>query len=116
MKFKKLDDNKIRIILTLNDMEINNISAETLLTNNDDAQNVLQRLISEADKRIGFKTNNCSLMVEVISSPNGGCVFTITKFISDDELDDVLTYYYKFSDFDDFIDFCTYLKNMNTLN
>ena len=54
MKFEKITDSKIKAILTEKDMELNNISSETLFSNSSFSQQLLQSMLYEAEKQIGF--------------------------------------------------------------
>lgn len=117
MKFEKLTDTKIKIILSLQDMESNNLSAENVLSNTADSQKLLDIIIKKAEVELGFKPDDSQLLVEAVVPSNEECVFTITKL-----LDDKLCCYqhdnsfiFKFDCFDDFINLCTFLNNFSYL-
>ena len=112
MKFEKLTDNKLKIIFTADDMSLNNVSTKAILSNNSISQKLLQSLLSKAEQKVGFKADDCDLIVEAVSI-NGGIIFTITKITSDHDLYNNLNLIYKFESFENFLDFCTYLNNMN---
>lgn len=111
MKFEKLTDNKLKIIFTADDMNINNVSTNAILSNNASSQKLLQSLLAKAEQKVGFKADDCDLIVEAISL-NGGFIFTITKITSDYDLFENSNLLYKFESFDSFLAFCTYMKNM----
>lgn len=115
MKFEKLTDDKLRIIFTVKDMSANNVSTETFLSNNTVSQKLLHALLLRAEEKVGFKTDDCNLLVEAISSSDGGFIFTITKLSSSATNEDSKLLF-KFENFDNFLEFCTYLKNMNFSN
>ena len=54
MKFEKITDIKIKIILSLQDMESNNVSAENIFSNSISSQKLLQDILNRAQKEIGF--------------------------------------------------------------
>ncbi len=113
MKFEKLTNNKIRITLTLKDMLINKVSTQSFLGNQTIPQKFLNSLLVEAEKRLGFKTEDSKLLVEAITSNDGGFIFTITKLSFYDNSTSNNSYkLYKFKSFDDFLSFCTYIKNL----
>ena len=118
MKFEKLTDTKIRIILSLRDMELNNISVENVLSNSADSQKLLDTIISKAEKEIGFKPEDSELLVEAVATSKEQCIFTITKLL--DEKIYLNTYVdsfiFKFDCFDDFINLCTFLNNFSYLH
>lgn len=122
MKFEKLTNSKIRIIFTLEDMINNNVSAEGFFSDKLISQKILQSLLIQAEKEIGFKADDCKLLVEAISSSDGGVIFTITKLSTYDKinlknkLNISPTLIYKFENFDNFLDLCTYLNNIDNID
>jgi negative regulator of genetic competence, sporulation and motility len=117
MKFNKITNNQIQILFSLEDMKSHNVSAETFLSDNDTFQNIIQTILLEAEKQVDFKTENCKLMLESIIAPDGGFVFTITKFFpycynSDMKNSAIL----KLENLDDFLHLCTYISNINNLD
>lgn len=117
MKFEKITDTKIKIILSLRDMELNNVSAENIFSNSTSSQKLLQNILNEAEKEIGFETGDSKLLVEAVMSSDEECIFTITKLLNEK------TYYstsnnafiFEFDSFDDIIDLCAFLNNLSFL-
>ena len=118
MKFEKITDTKIKIILSLKDMELNNVSMHNILSNSDSSQELLQNIISMAEEKIGFKPEDSKLLVEAIQSFDNECIFTITKLPEKKIIHRSCpnTFIFKFETFDDFINLCSFLKNSNYLN
>ena len=116
MKFEKINDTKIRIILSLQDMEANNISAENILSNSADSQKLLETIITKAEKKLGFNPEDSKLLIEAVPS-NKDCIFTITKLLDETTccLKTCNSFIFKFDSFDDFINLCTYLSNFSYL-
>ena len=117
MKFEKITDVKIKIILSLRDMELNNVSAENILSNSASSQKLLQNMLNRAKKEIGFETDDSKLLVEAIMSSEEECTFTITKL---DEKDLYLeksnnSFIFEFDCFDDFVSLCSFLNNSSFL-
>ena len=83
MKIEKLTDNKIRIIIDLDELSEKNIDINSLSKNNDKAHLLFQTLLNEAEKQVGFKVQNCRLLVEAFSTADGYVVFTLTKYKND---------------------------------
>ena len=117
MKFEKLTDTKIKIILSLQDMESNNLSVENVLSNSADSQKLLDIIISKAETELGFMPEDSQLLVEAVVPSHDECIFTITKL-----LDDKICYQetgnsfiFKFENFDDFINLCSFLNNFSYL-
>ncbi len=119
MKFEKITDTKIKIFLSLKDMELNNVSAQSIFSNSVSSQKLLQSMLNKAEKEIGFVTGNSKLLVEAIMSSDEECVFTITKLVENKsilEKNNNNSFIFKFSCFDDFIALCTFLNNFSDLN
>ena len=117
MKFEKITDVKIKIILSLQDMELNNVSAKNILTNSASSQKLLQNILNRAEKEIGFVVGDSKLLVEAIMSSDIECTFTITKLEENqlhiEKINDSLIF--KFSYFEDFVSLCNFLKNFSFL-
>ena len=117
MKFEKLNDTKIKIILSLQDMELNNLSVENVLSNSADSQKLLDKIIAKAETELGFKPDDSQLLVEAVVPSNDECVFTITKLL-DDKIccpHHTNSFIFKFVCFDDFVHLCTFLNNFSYL-
>ena len=116
MKFEKINNTKIKIILSIQDMESNNLSVENILSNSADSQRFLETIITKAEKKLGFKPEDSKLLIEAVSS-NKECIFTITKLLNE-KISCTKAYnsfIFKFDSFDDFINLCTYLNNFSYL-
>lgn len=111
MKFEKLNDNKIRILLSIQDMEDKNVSVKSFFSDKSTSENIIQLLLKEAEKEIDFKTGDSELLVEAISLEKG-FIFTITKLPLDNDTSSS-NLIFKFDCFDHFLDLYTCLKNTN---
>jgi len=118
MKFEKINDTKIKIILTLKDIELNHVSIDTLFTNPDFSPQLLQTMLSEAEKNIGFVAGDSKLLVEATIDLNEEYIFTITKLVEENLNSENRTnsFIFKFENFDDYISLCTFLNNLSDLN
>ena len=117
MKFEKITDTKIKIILSLQDMELNNLSVENVLSNSADSQKLIDTIISKAEIELGFRPDDSQLLVEAVVPSNEECIFTITKIL-DDKICNSKNgncFIFKFNCFDDFINLCTFLENFSYL-
>ena len=79
MKLEKLTENKIRVILSLEDLEKKDLSLQDFIANAQEFQNFFIEMLDRAEKELGFVTKGCKLLIESFSSPDGIFVFTITK-------------------------------------
>ena len=127
MQIEKLNENKIRITLNLDDLKENNIDLHSFMASSIETQDLFYNMLDKAEKEVGFKTENYKLMIEALAIPNGNFVLTVTRFSKD--IDPVKkpkvkrkslsttnnnnVSIYEFDNFDNFIEFCNYI-NLNT--
>ena len=83
MKFEKLNNDKIRIILNLQDLEDNNIDYQSFMSNSSDSQKLFLEMLDEAEEQIGFTTKDYKLMIEALATLNGDFIITVTRFLPD---------------------------------
>ncbi len=130
MKIEKLTDNKIRIILDIDDLAKKNIDVHSLIKNNDGTQKFFKKILKEAQKEVGFDVDDSKLLIEAFISTDGFFILTFTKIAnervekkfsipkvkrkSDNYTSNTATY--MFETFDEFCNFCTYLKSSNLGN
>lgn len=79
MKIEKITENKLRIVLNLEDLERNNIDFESVVNNTPETQSLILSILNKAEKEIGFYTQDCKILIEALASFDGNFVFTITK-------------------------------------
>ena len=126
MKIEKLTENKIRIIINLDELPVKDLDIHNLTEKNGDASTLFESILNEAEKQVGFKVQNCKLLVEAFFTSEGYVIFTLTKYKSDFNLErspkklkfkrkSLISSYqnaiYKFSNFEEFCNFCTYCSN-----
>lgn len=111
MKFEKITENKIKIFFSTDDFNSKNISPKVLFSNNYIIQNLLNTFLEKAKDELNFKVNDEQLLLEAISCTDG-FVFTITKILPYLFEYNSMTNIYKFENFENFVCFCTYIKNM----
>ena len=128
MRFEKLNENKIRITLTNQDLIKKNIDFHSFMANPIDSQDLFLDMLDEAEKEIGFVTKDYKIRIEAIQIAGGDFVLTVTR-----SLPEVQKYsekrkihikrkkvnfkenqaVYCFNTFDDFCYFSTFLNNNN---
>lgn len=109
MKFEKITENKIKIIVSSQDINTDNISLENIMYNSSSSKKLLQKILNKAEIELNFKTDDSKLLVEAIMESNSEYIFTITKIYG------LKAFIYKFDNFDNFIKLCTFLKNFSSL-
>ena len=123
MKIEKLTENKIRIILDIEDLEVNNVDFDSVLNNTPETQSLILSILNKAEKEVGFYAQDCKILIEAIASFDGNFVFTITKtnpnLTEESSFTrkkpqakrksfkvDTNTIIYSFENFDEFCEFC----------
>ena len=124
MKIEKITDNKIRIILNLEELSNNNINISDFINNDPKTQKFFLDILNRAEKDFGFYTKDCKLLIEAFSSLDEVYVFTITKFspkkkkttlkLKRQKHKSFSSYaVYKFDSFDEFCNLCELVDNSN---
>lgn len=129
MKFEKLTENKIRIILDSFELEQNNITINSFLTRSKETQNMFFNLLEEAKNEIGFNTTDCKVKIEALSAPNNKFILLITKIedlsinkrfvktkIKEIKNINKKLCIYKFKTFDDYCEFIHIVQNSSQLS
>ena len=70
MQIEKLNENKIRITLNLEDLKENNIDLHSFMANSIESQDLFYTMLDKAEKEIGFQTKDYKLMIEALAIPN----------------------------------------------
>lgn len=127
MKIEKLNENKIRITLDINDLKEKNIDFHSFMSNSIDSQALFIDMLEQAEEEIGFVTKDYKIMLEALATSDGNFILTVTRILPEIENDlekkrkvkvsrksptlnkDIAIY--EFNTFDDFCDFCTSLDN-----
>lgn len=130
MKIEKLTENKIRIILNVDDLKEKKIDLHTFLSNSIESQEIFLDMLDEAEKELGFVTDNYKIMIEALAISEGGFILTITRIVPDaDKIKasphkklrikrklpslDFKNLIYSFPNFDTFCNFCNSLNKFN---
>lgn len=129
MKFEKLNENKIRITLTIQDLAEKEIDFHVFMSNSAEAQDILLDMLEQAKKETGFDPEDYNLKVEALVMADTNFVFTITKLPPEEKqktskrkftvkrkniVPNSTQAVYCFNCFDDFNDFLIFLSE-NTL-
>ena len=126
MQIEKLNENKIKIILNLQDLQEKNIDLHSFMSTSIESQALFYDMLDIAEKEIGFYTKDYKLIIEVIAIPEGSFILTITRFLPEKKDFKKLkrkniklknsSYIYVFNTFDDYLEFCTYIEKQSTNN
>lgn len=128
MRIEKLNENKIRIFLGLDDLRENNIDLHDFMSNSLESQDLFLDLLSKAEAEVGFKTRNYKLLIEALASTDGNFIFTITRTKPDSSqklkenkpkvkrqtaTPNKALSIYSFNGFDEFCELCKYIQTSN---
>ncbi len=67
MKIEKLNENKIRVILNINDLAERNIDTHSFMANPLESQKIFFEMLHKAEKEVGFFTDDCRIMIEALA-------------------------------------------------
>ena len=132
MKIEKITENKIRIVLNIDDLAKKNIDIQSLIKNTDITQDFFRNLLKQAQKEVGFEADDSKLLIEAFMTSEGFFVLTFTK-IAESTKNDNSSFLrpkvkrknlntsckdaiYMFESFEDFENFSTYLNNSKIKN
>lgn len=79
MKIEKINDNKIKVTLSVKELEERNLDFQALRYNTPEAQTLFWDMMKQAENEHGFKTTNCQLFIEAASINDGKFIVTVTK-------------------------------------
>ncbi len=128
MRIEKLNENKIRIFLGIEDLREKNIDLHDFMSNSLESQDLFLDLLTKAETEVGFKTHNYKLLIEALASSDGNFIFTITRTKPEgsqklkENKPKVKRYtttpnkalsIYSFNTFDEFCEFCNYIQTSN---
>lgn len=138
MKFEKLNENKIRITLSNQDLIEKNIDFDSFLSNSDEAQDLFLNMLEEAEQKVGFITKDYKIKIEALALADGDFIINITRFGKKEDSDTTTNLrprkvlarrksatinsenlVYSFENFDDFCIFSSYVsknKNFNNIS
>lgn len=128
MKIEKLNDDKIRITLNIEDLEAEHIDFHTFMSNPIESQDIFLLMLEKAEKEVGFITDDYRLMIEALALSDGNFILTVTRM--EVEAKEKTSYkkkklsikrknfninsniaIYRFETFDDFCSFCNFTNN-----
>lgn len=87
MKLERINENKIRCILTSGDLSSRQIMLGELAYGSDKAKALFRDMMDLAAEELGFETDDMPIVVEAVPMENGSIVLTISKVDNPEELD-----------------------------
>ncbi len=92
MRIEKINDNVLRVTITLNDLEERNIDLGSLNYNSPAAQELFWDMMEKAEEEYGFASGESQLIFEASPENEDGFVVTITKVDADGEFESIQKY------------------------
>jgi len=92
MRIEKVNENVLKVTITLNDLEERNIDLGSLNYNSPAAQELFWDMMERAEEEYGFASNDSQLIFEASPENEEGFVVTITKIDSDGEFESIQKY------------------------
>lgn len=123
MKIEKLTENKIRVIIPSEELGLNTKNI-TNMQKAIEMQEIFLDILKKAEKEVDFQTDGCKLLIEAFSSSEDVLVFTITKYLPENDVKKKKLvarrrsftptvsgqFICQFDDFDTFCSFCNSVK------
>lgn len=79
LKIEKLNENKLKITLSIDDLEERNIDLQSFIYNSPESQDLFWDMMQEAEKEYGFDVDESMIYVEASSSGPGMFTLIVTK-------------------------------------
>lgn len=79
MQIEKIDNNKLEIVLSVDDLKNNNIDVHSFLSNSDETQKLFFNILDLAEKEFDFIVDEDKFVVESMSLNENLFLITITK-------------------------------------
>ncbi len=79
MRFEKINENKIRITLSHQDLEAKHIDFHSFMSSSLDSQDLFFDMLDEAEKQIGFVTKDYRIRIEALAMSEGDFIVTVTR-------------------------------------
>ncbi len=79
MKIKKINNDKLKVILSSDDLDEKNVDIDSFLANPIESQNLFFEILDLAEEKYDFEIENNRAIIEAISLDNSIFILTITK-------------------------------------
>lgn len=79
MRFEKLNEDKIRITLSNEDLIKKDIDFHSFMSNSIESQDLFFDMLEEAEKEIGFVTKDYLIRIEALAMAGGDFILTVTR-------------------------------------
>lgn len=125
MRFEKLNEDKIRITLSNEDLIKKDIDFHNFMSNSIESQDLFLDMLEEAEREIGFVTKDYLIRIEALAMAGGDFILTVTRSLPEKIKNSVrkkvhikrknikLNSSYFIYCFDTFDDYCSFIEFFN---
>lgn len=113
MKIKKINNDKLKIILSSSDLDEKNIDVDSFLANPIESQNLFFEILDLAEEKYNFDIENNRAIIEAISLDNNIFILTITKLKNDLCTYNTTSQVFCFEDVNDLLNFYSIAEKNN---
>jgi adapter protein MecA 1/2 len=92
MKIERINENKIKVTISINDLEERNIDMNSINYNSPAAQELFWDMMEQAEVEFGFDVAESQLVIEPNSDSDDGFVITITKMDEEGDFESIQKY------------------------
>ena len=92
MKIEKINENMIKVTISINDLEERNIDLNALNYNSPAAQELFWDMMEQAEEQFGFNLSDSQLIIEPLPDSNEGFIITITRLDEDGDFESIQKY------------------------
>ena len=97
VKIEKIDDNKIKVVLSFDDILLLNLDITEITPDSKDAEKLFSDVLNKAYEEIGFYDAGARFMIEAIPSYKEGYVMFVTKLSENKKRSELCGVIYSFS-------------------
>lgn len=92
MKIERINENKIKVTISLDDLEERNIDLNSLNYNSPAAQELFWDMMEQAEIQFGFSASDAQLVIEAIPGSEEGFIVIISKVDGDGDFESFQKY------------------------
>lgn len=92
MRIEKINENKIKVTISLNDLEERNIDLDSINYNSPVAQELFWDMMEQAEIQFGFSASDSQLAIEAVPDDGESFVVIITKLDEDGDFESIQKY------------------------
>ena len=89
MRIERINENKLRVFLSFDDLEDRDINLETFSYNTPETQELFWDLMEQAEVELGFDAMESQLCVEAVTDVDHGFIITITRMDDEGEFESI---------------------------